>query len=270
MNNELLISCVMAVNKDDGYLEEAVRSILNQTFTAFEFIIVANNCEDVFFNKLSAYKALDPRIKIYRTTIGQLPYNLNYGVDVAQGRYIARMDADDIADVNRFARQIEYMQAHPEIDVLGSNFDRINEDGSIIASNYVFYENHNDIKRNMRLKCCMCHPTVMFKKEAFLKAGGYAYGFTAEDYDLWLRMLDRNYTFHNLTDKLLQYRTHGNSATNNNSNLKRNIAYTTSLLYRRFIETKDVGYLLGLFIASSWGIKLIHLRSKALRFFAKK
>ncbi|CAL1520764.1 glycosyltransferase [Chitinophaga sp. MM2321] len=267
-NNEpILISCVMAVNKDDGFLDEAINSILAQSFSDFEFIIVANNCDDIFFNRLIEYERRDLRIRVYRTSIPQLPYNLNFGIDKSNGKYIARMDADDISEKNRFEEQVRYLQANPEVVVLGTNFERINDKGMTIPSNYIFYKNYLDIKRNMKLKCCICHPTVMLKKEVFLKTGGYAYGFTAEDYDLWLRMLDQGAIIHNHPMKLLKYRTHLNSVTNNKSNLKRNIAYTTSLLYRKFVETKDSRYLLGMFIAGGWGIRLVRFRAWLLRFF---
>lgn len=260
----------MAVNKDDKFLDDAINSILYQTFADFEFIIVANNCEDVFFEKLLSYKEKDRRIHLYRTSIAQLPYNLNYGIDKSIGKYIVRMDADDISEKERFEKQVSFLDTHPEVDVLGSNFVRIDENDKIIPSSYVFYETHHDIQRKMRYKCCVCHPTVIFRKEKVLKVGGYAYGFTAEDYDLWLRMLDQSFIFHNMNEKLLRYRTHQNSATGSKKNLKRNIAYSTSLLFRKFVETKDVGYIVGMFIASGLGIRLVKLRGRFLRLFSHR
>ena len=87
----------MAVNKDDGFLNEAIQSIISQSYSNFEFVIVANNCTDSLWSAINAWAEKDCRIKPFRIKIGGLAFALNYGIEQTHGDYILRMDADDIA-----------------------------------------------------------------------------------------------------------------------------------------------------------------------------
>lgn len=235
------ISVILPVNRDDGFMDDAINSILGQSYSSFELIIVANNCSDVLWRKLLSYK--DDRIMLFRIAIGQLPHALNFGIEKSRGKYIARMDADDISHINRFSTQVKFLKAFPVIDIVGSNYKIIDQNGVEIKRKAAIKLSNDLIQRNLIWSTCLAHPTVMFRKDRLIKIGGYAYGMYAEDWDLYLRMRRANYSFANLEQKLLSYRVHTNQSTSFN-NKKRNDAYVVSLLIREFLYTKNFLFLL--------------------------
>ena len=111
----------MAVNKDDGFLNEAIQSIISQSYSNFEFVIVANNCTDSLWSAINAWAEKDCRIKPFRIKIGGLAFALNYGIEQAHGDYILRMDADDIAMPDLLEKKIAFLQDNPEVVILGSH-----------------------------------------------------------------------------------------------------------------------------------------------------
>ncbi|MCA1248835.1 glycosyltransferase [Massilia sp. MS-15] len=238
------ISVILAVNRDDGFLQEAIESVLNQTHRNFELIIVANCCTDELWTYLNSFS--DSRIKLHRTSIGQLPFNLNLAIEEAQGKYVARMDADDVCEPKRLACQFAFMEAHPEVDVLGTEYVHIDEKGQSIGKPSALNHSHEDIIRRLPYESCMPHPTVMFKRASVLAASGYAYGLYAEDWDLWLRLARRQSRFANLPQPLLRYRIHGAQSTSHSA-LRRNIANVIGLLTRELILTGRPAFAAGIF-----------------------
>ncbi|EFF2259628.1 glycosyltransferase family 2 protein, partial [Escherichia coli] len=102
-----VVSVILPVNKKNPFLDEAINSILSQTFSSFEIIIVANCCTDDFYNELK-HKVND-KIKLIRTDIAYLPYSLNKAIDLSNGEFIARMDSDDISHPDRFTKQVDFL-----------------------------------------------------------------------------------------------------------------------------------------------------------------
>jgi glycosyltransferase involved in cell wall biosynthesis len=172
------------VNKNIPYLKAAVESILRQKYNDnFEFIIVANNCDDQLYEFLGTFS--DDRIKLFRTKIGQLSFNLNYAVNVASGEYIVRMDADDISLDNRLAITEEIvLKSRP--DVVGFSATYINNEDVIVGESKDYSE--GNIKRILMKKNPFIHPTVAINKDTLLSVGGYLGGRQSEDYDLWIRL----------------------------------------------------------------------------------
>lgn len=253
------ISCILPVNKDEGFLTDAVRSILEQTYQDFELIIIANNCTDNVWRTVQSFK--DPRIITIRCSIGQLPFALNLGIEKSQGKYIARMDADDLADPQRFQKQLTYLQAHPECDILGTNIETIDDKGDYVKYNRKFYQTDEEIKRKLPISTPLYHPTIMFKKDFIIEVRGYAYEFYAEDYELWLRTRRlKKYHFYNLNEKLLKYRIHKNQATSSQADRMPFIS-EISLRYREFLITKEWLFLWGIFGASKLGRFLIKIKN---------
>jgi glycosyltransferase involved in cell wall biosynthesis len=188
------------------FLEESVNSILNQTYRDFEFIIVDGSSDDgtyEFLNSLS-----DTRINLIREHIRSgITSSLNHGLQVAKGEYIARMDADDISFPHRFERQIQYLDDHPEIGVLGTGIQIIDIQGN-------FLEKLQFPAQNNLLRWFMCfydpiiNPTVMMRKDIVLQAGGYDMEMRkCEDYNLWQRLFAIT-QFSNLQDILFSLRKH--------------------------------------------------------------
>jgi hypothetical protein len=198
------VTVIMPVYNAEKYLREAVDSILSQTFSDFEFLILNDGSTDHSIDILNSYD--DSRILIHSSDVNKgLIYQLNLGLNLSRGTYIARMDADDISLQDRFERQIAYLDNHPEVAVLGGTMQSMTEDG-LNCSLYRASINAEEIAR----KGDLAHPTVMIRSDAIKAVKGYRNAFVAaEDYDLWLR-LGENYILANLEDVLIRYRIHSN------------------------------------------------------------
>ncbi len=195
---------LMCVNKLTPFVGDAVISVLCQTDPEFDFIEVANNCEEDLWCFLNGFD--DPRIKLYRTNIGQLSFNLNYGLNLAKKGYILRMDADDIALPNRLELTKSKLFDHGYPDLLGGGSFLIDESGTEIG--YVGSSCEDaDIKASFWWKNKIIHPACSFKVESVINLGGYCSGFMSEDYDLWLRASrSKAFTFCNVDVPFIKYR----------------------------------------------------------------
>jgi hypothetical protein len=199
------VSVVMPVHNGAPYLERAVESILAQTLEDFEFVIVDDGSTDSTAEVLRHYESADDRVRVHHQEKAGLVASLNRGCGQARAAYIARMDADDVAFPDRLARQVEFLDRHPNVAVVGSAVVRIDAAGREIKRN-VCPTSHAEIVEALREYTCFTHPSVMLRSAALAAVGGYrpAYG-PAEDYDLWLRLSER-YELANLPDPLLYYR----------------------------------------------------------------
>ncbi len=205
------ITVLLPVHNGERYLEQAIASVLAQSFEDFELLIVNDGSTDRTQEIIDAFR--DSRIRrITRSSNLRLIATLNEGLGLARGRYVARMDADDLCAPRRLELQYRYLEAHPEIGVLGSAVRVIDEHGRP-GPVYRFPRGHDLIDWAMPLVCPMAHPSVMMRRDAVLAAGGYAaWALHAEDYDLWERM-SRLTRFANLPEPLLDLRKHGGSVT---------------------------------------------------------
>lgn len=199
------ISALMSVYNGERHLAQAVESILNQTFTDFQFIIIDDGSTDGTRAILESYG--DSRIVlIYNQENMGLPRSLNRGLALAQGEYVARIDADDVAMPHRFERQIAFLEKHPEIGILGSACQLIDTNGREQGF-WRMPPNDLQIRWKSLLATPFCHPTVMMRRDV-LTQNGLKYDealLIPEDYDLWTRML--KYTRGaNLSEPLIQYR----------------------------------------------------------------
>ena len=211
-DNTPMISVIMSVYNSELYLREAIDSILDQTYSEFEFIITDDCSTDKSLRILEEYSKKDCRIVLLKNSenIG-LTKSLNKMIEIAKGKYIARMDADDISLPNRFEKQYKFMEDNSEIGVLGSNiryFGNIDQ----ITSHPL---EHEEIKIELFFKCVMMHPSVIMRK-SIVNEHNFRYDESfkiSQDYELWCRMV--NYTkFANLKDILIDYRFESLNITN--------------------------------------------------------
>lgn len=211
------VSVVMSVyNEREKEIEESIVSICEQTFKEFEFIIVIDNPNNKeIIDKVNELKKKDKRIKVLINdeNIG-LASSLNKAIDVAKGKYILRMDADDISLTNRIEKLLNEIKKEKNIILIGSNAEIINESNEIIGSLEVPTE-YETIKKMMKIKNCFIHPSVLFRKDYFIKVGRYRNFPCAQDYDLFLRMINNGGVVINLKERLLKYRIRENSISNN-------------------------------------------------------
>ena len=202
-----LISVVMAVYNDTpSHLKLAIDSIINQTYTNFELFIIDDSTNDDTKVIIDSYRG-DSRVKILRSKSKRgFVSSLNYGLTLAKGTYIARMDGDDISMPNRFEKQVKYFKTHPNCDVLGGQIDIIDDNGNLTGRRtYPLC--------GVKLWCFflfrtpLAHPTVMFKRK--IVDAGYRYDVNmtkAEDIDFGIRLHNDGYRIENLNDTLLQFR----------------------------------------------------------------
>lgn len=190
MNNFPIVSVVMPVYNAERFVAQAVESILGQTFSDFEFIIIDDGSTDYTPTIIAKYK--DPRIKVIRKERNEgIVSALNLGIALARGDYIARMDADDISLPHRLEVQMKLIEKDPSIILLGGWCKEIDENGKIIKT-HRYPESHEKLVNNLiNIKKFPPHPSMIFRKDLVLKVKGYRERFRhAEDADLWLRLVD--------------------------------------------------------------------------------
>lgn len=211
--NDILVSVVMPVYNGALYLKEAVDSIISQTHTNFELIIINDGSTDNSEEIILSYD--DTRIRyIVNEKNSGICVTLNKGLDAAQGKYIARMDCDDISVPERLQKQLEYMEQHPSIGVVGSDIIVFGE--GIQERLFTFEHDKNCCKAGLLFHTCFPHPVVMIRKslldEHNLRYDDEYRGL--EDFELWYR-ISKYSEVTNLPYPLLYYRKHKSQETQN-------------------------------------------------------
>lgn len=205
------ISVVMSVYNGEKYMRESIESILSQSEKDFEYIIIDDGSTDTSLKIINEFQKKDPRIKVLSRKNKGLVYSLNEGLQLAQGEYIARMDADDISHIDRFERQIKYMEEE-NLVVCGSFAEKIDTLGQKVGE-MTYPPSSVTIKSFALLHNPFIHPSIIFKKDSIEKVGGYKAFFRhIEDYELWTRLIYR-YKTGNIPLTLLQYRVHDEQIT---------------------------------------------------------
>ncbi len=207
------VSVAMAVYNAECYVSEAIDSILNQTFTDFELLIIDDGSTDGSLKILQDYAAKDDRISINHQENQGIFRTRNTLLHQSRGEFIAVMDADDIALPERLERQVAFLQQHQEVVCVGSSLDWIDEKGRFIGHNPM-PESDEELQRFMIGGISlMHHPTVMARRSVILQVGGYDDTFkTSGDLDLWLRMGEIG-KLANIKESLTHYRLHSRSIT---------------------------------------------------------
>lgn len=205
--NEPLVSVVMVVCNVDRFLAESVESIVHQTFRDFEFIIIDYGSTDSSKEIAAHYAEKDPRVCVHQIPHCGLGEARNAACSLARGRYIAMMDADDVALPERLQLEVGFMEKHPRVGLLGGAVQWINAAGRSVYIGRVPTED-KQLRESMAFHCPFWQPTVLLRKEAFVRSGGYRDAFApAEDYDLWLRVTE-DVQCANLEEVVLKYRMH--------------------------------------------------------------
>jgi glycosyltransferase involved in cell wall biosynthesis len=195
-----LVTVLMPVYNAERFLREAIDSILQQTFTDFEFLILDDGSTDSSVAIIKSYT--DPRIRFVQNekNLG-ISATLNRGIELASCELIARMDADDLSYPERLQKQWDFFQTHADVALLSTWAREITEEGEPVHTAawrqpFFYY--------NLTFECWIYHPTVMYRRRAVLDVGAYSTRYS-EDYDLWWR-LSRKYKIDNLSEVLVDYR----------------------------------------------------------------
>jgi len=205
------VSVVMGVYNGEPFVGEAIESILNQTYTDFEFIVIDDGSTDSTWDTIQSYASRDKRVKAVKneSNIG-LTRSLNKGIAMAGGEYIARQDADDISMPERFARQVEYLDRHPDTAVVGTIVEVIDGEGKHRRKMDLSISAES-VRIELKERNPMVHGSVMMRKFDFENAGGYREFFRyTQDLDLWLRLSEKR-NIANLPDRLYKLRQGGGS-----------------------------------------------------------
>jgi glycosyltransferase involved in cell wall biosynthesis len=214
----------MSVYNAEKYLNEAIQSILTQTYTNFEFIIINDGSTDGSLEIIQEYMNKDERIVVISRENKGLPYSLNEGIDIAKGKYIARMDADDISLPTRFKEQVEFMENNLDIGVCGSWIKVFGE--NVKTSTTKRPSEHNELKTRLLFSVCFAHPTVMIRKD-ILVSNNLKYNLeyvNSQDYELWNRISEVT-KMTNIQKVLLKYRISSNSITSITDSSKVKLRY---------------------------------------------
>jgi len=223
----------MPVYNADNYLDASINSILNQTYKNFEFIIVCSDPTKTTEKILEKYSSIDPRILVFYQEKKGIIFARNFGCQLARGEFIAVMDADDISGSNRFETQLLFMEKNPDIGILGSWADRINDRG--IVTNTIRYPTRPfGIGWCLIFENCMMHLTILMRKSILKDLQYYSHeknGFP-EDYDLWTRAFFVT-KIANLPIVLSQSRAH---LTNNSISVKYEMTQFDNILRNEFLQ----------------------------------
>lgn len=201
------VSVIMATYNEPGeIIRQSVQSILSQTFTNLELIILDDSTSEETRMALD-FISSDPRVHIIRSKSRMgFVHSLNIGLQKAKGEFIARMDGDDISLPNRLDIQVNFLKKHPSISVVGGSMYIINEDGNILSKRK--YPTSNFLLKLLSIyRNPLAHPTVLMRKECVDKGFLYDVNFgKAEDLELWLRLQRNGFKIANVPDFVLNYR----------------------------------------------------------------
>lgn len=202
--SENLISIIMPVKNAEKFIRDSVQSILAQTYKNFEFIIIDDGSTDNTREIIESIK--DERIKFYKNESAGLIEQLNFGLNKSNGEFVARMDADDTVSPEKLEMQINYLLNNKDIHLVGTNFVFMNENGkSLMTKNLP--EEHEDIEFMMPFIDSVLHSSILTYKKVLHDSGGYDKEyFSAEDDELFLRLLSLGYKMHNIQKTLYKYR----------------------------------------------------------------
>jgi glycosyltransferase involved in cell wall biosynthesis len=224
-----LISVILPVYNAEKYLYKSISSILNQTVKNFQLIIINDGSTDSSEKILVDFAKKDHRIKLISRENRGIVQTLNEGIKLAEGQWIARMDADDIACKNRFEiqlRQLSCMNA----EVCGGAIRII---GATIPRSRKFYEDNSLIKTQTLFSSPLAHPTLMIRAEILKNHLYEESALHVEDYDLWVRLIKAGVKFTNTSKIVLNYRLHSNQTTVVWKSLKNKNAMSVSLNYAK-------------------------------------
>lgn len=191
--DDVPISVLMCVFNDSGYLENAITSVLNQTWKNFEFIIIDDGSYDDTPDTLSKFSKNEDRIKVFRKKNTGLTASLNYGINLCSSPLIARIDADDLWCSNKLEKQMNLINKFKYISLLGTSAYLIDEKDKVYAKK-TYPSFHNKLRKGLlKKKGHFPHSSVIFRKEVVQSLGGYDENFKrAQDYELWLRVSSKH------------------------------------------------------------------------------
>lgn len=250
MSKNPLISVIMPAYNVEAFIGEAIDSILNQTLSDFELIVINDGSTDKTLQIVTDYAKKDNRIVIISRENRGIVNSRNEGVQKSKGKYIAKMDADDISFPERFEQQIKFLESN-NLDICGTAIRRFSDKGNLRVQYYP--SNDKDIKFLLLFINAFAHSTVMIKSSVFQELSYRSDMHTddishTEDYQLWIDMALKGFKMGNINQVLVKYRVHDNqvSAICDSDQIVANVGFT----YLSVIS-KEITHSLSLFLKKS-------------------
>ena len=198
------VTVLMPAYKAGKYIEEAIKSVLQQTFNDFQLLIINDGSTDDTEEVIRSFT--DERIVLINQSHKGIAAALNKGLSKASSIYIARFDADDICFPQRLQQQVSFLDTHPEYITVGCDAEYISEDGQHLFDFKCVGHTHEEILQKIYSFCPFIHSSVMYRKDAVIRCGGYSeHAHNFEDYFLWIQLLKHG-TFYNLPEQLIRVR----------------------------------------------------------------
>jgi glycosyltransferase involved in cell wall biosynthesis len=232
--NEILISVILSVYNAEDYLEATIKSILNQSYQNFEFIIINDGSNDESIKIIEYFAEQDKRIIFINRENKGVVYSLNEALDISKGKYIAKIDHDDLSYPNRLKIQLDAME-NRKLDICGGHYNTIDEEGNLIDYHMVPIS-HIMCVLSLASKVPFAHPSVMFRK-SFVVEHQLQYGkgisVVSEDLDLWNDFYNAGGVFGNTDELVIQYRILRTSISRQNN---KTILKETNQVLKQFIK----------------------------------
>ena len=237
------ISVLMSCYNAEKWLSEAIDSLLSQTYENFDLILINDGSNDDTVNIIAKYEKLDHRIKVISKSNTGLPDSLNVGILQARGKWIARLDADDISEPSRLEEQLNFVKSNDKVLLLGTGFSEIDTNGEVVKI-HRFPTQHKSLKYHLEyFQTFFPHSSAFYKTSAVKYLGGYRPQIrVAEDIDLWLRLLERG-DLGCLDRPLVRIRKHDNQISHSESGKRQMVdAYAANISYfiRQFGKTDPI------------------------------
>lgn len=252
------VSVVIPSYNHEKYVNETIDSILNQTFHDFEIVITDDGSSDATVDKIKQFS--DTRIRLFRFKNNQgHSKTLNHCIKNSKGKYIAYMSSDDIWELEKLEKQVNYLDNHPDVQAVFSKVLIIDEEGKLFQNKEHFYYSIFDqenrpttgwLRYFFYMGNSLCHPSVLLRREVYDSVGLYNEKISLNpDFDMWIRLGLNKYKFHILDDKLIKFRIRDNelnvSGDTPSNNIKARFEYKQ--LLNNFLEIDDTEFLLEIF-----------------------
>jgi glycosyltransferase involved in cell wall biosynthesis len=259
-----MLTVLMPAVMVDEFFKEAIESLRNQTFGDFICLILVPSLSTDQLEMIDQICQGDGRFRIHSLKLGGITFALNYGLNLVETEFVARMDADDVCHPQRFEKQIEFLASNPNYATVGCAVRLIDGNGKPLKQRFRFYEDDHEIRKALKYRMPLCHPALIFRTDVLLLNKGYMYGNTAEDHELYLRIArNPNVRFKNLPEELFSYRKH-NSQLTDIKNARSAYYNMAGFMFTEFLVTKNPLFLFGMF-ASHPSMRVIRQSFRSLR-----
>jgi len=233
MNNPL-VSVILPCYNASLYVEEALHSVINQTYKNLEILAIDDGSSDDTLEILKKLSFKDKRIKIIRneSNLGLIK-SLNKAILLAKGDFVARMDADDISHLSRFSKQVDFLNRHHEIDIISSSSSSIDVEGNVFGLPFMVLTSKSAVKFMSLIRNPMVHGSIMSRRSVFKNQqySNLPKAIYTEDYELWMRLFKDNCQFANINEVLYYYRKNPKGVSAQNSKLQFTNSLSNSIAY---------------------------------------